>query len=181
MKRRILFIGALLIAQIPLQNCTRQDTSERSFTTSAEWVQDAKSRIDSISVQDLGELFESGKMFVLIDVRERDEHDAGYIPGSVLIPRGLIEFRITSDSYWEEEGLYTPQSDEVLILYCRSGNRSALATDALRKMGYKNVYSLTGGFNTWKENFPDLVEININPVDPSDIGPVVSEESGGSC
>ena len=110
---------------------------------------------------------------VIIDVRTEEEIEAGFIPGAI-----HLDFYKPQEFLEELDKL---DKSKHYYLYCRSGNRSALATDALLQLGYKNVYSLTGGFNSWKENFPDSVEINIRPVDPSEIGPVTTEESGGSC
>ncbi len=156
-------------------------TTPVQFDSAEAMVESAKSKITSIEQSTLFEKMEEGEMFVLIDVREREEHDAGYIPGSVLIPRGVIEFRIINPEFWDNEGMYEPLKDESIILYCRSGNRSALAAEALEKLGFTNVYSLDEGFNGWKELHPELVELNIPPVDPSLLGPAEEETAGGSC
>jgi molybdopterin/thiamine biosynthesis adenylyltransferase/rhodanese-related sulfurtransferase len=78
---------------------------------------------------------------VLVDVRERDEYEQGYVPRAEWIPRGFLELKI--------EDLVPEKSREV-ILYCAGGVRSVLAARALGELGYTNVSSMTGGFRAWK-------------------------------
>src|SRR5436853_5444713 len=73
---------------------------------------------------------------VLIDVREGDEHQDGYIPGAQWIPRGKLELRI-------EDAV--PDRDADIVLYCAGGTRSALAARALGELGYGKVASMAGG------------------------------------
>ncbi len=84
-----------------------------------------------------------GPGFVLVDVRESDEWDAGHLPGAKHVPRGHLESRI--------EGA-APDRDARVVLYCASGNRSALAARTLREdLGYEHVESMTGGYTLWKD------------------------------
>ena len=69
-------------------------------------------------------IMESEEIFNVIDVRQNNEYYHGFIPGSVNIPRGSIEFNIATESFWENEGLYMPEKKETLILYCKKGKRS---------------------------------------------------------
>lgn len=78
----------------------------------------------------------------LIDVREQDEFRAGHLPGALGIGRGVLEYHIAEE---------VPDTDREIVLYCRGGNRSALAADSLRQMGYTNVHSMTGGYRKWNE------------------------------
>ena len=77
---------------------------------------------------------------IILDVRERDEFDAGHIPGAVLLPVGMI-----SD---ETAAAVIPELDSVVLVYCRSGNRSKTASSALAELAYTNIYEF-GGINTW--------------------------------
>ena len=77
---------------------------------------------------------------IVLDVREQDEFDAGHIPGAVLLPVGTI----TKDT----AAVIIPEPDSVVLVYCRSGNRSKTASKALADLGYTNVYEF-GGINTW--------------------------------
>jgi len=100
----------------------------------------ARERIQEIPL-DLSEHY-IRSVDVLIDVREADEYSAGHIPGAVLIPRGMLEFKLSS----------TPElnpRDLKIALYCKTGGRSALAALTLQEMGYLNVKSIAGGFDAW--------------------------------
>ena len=77
---------------------------------------------------------------IVLDVREQDEFDAGHIPGAVLLPVGTI----TKDT----ATAVIPELDSVVLVYCRSGNRSKKASQALVDLGYTGIYEF-GGINTW--------------------------------
>lgn len=112
---------------------------------------DAKKRIREINATQLSEKL-AGQIpdelspasgppsWVLIDVRENDEFREGHLPGARGIGRGILEYHIADE---------VPDTDTEIVLYCRGGNRSALAADALQTMGYTNVWSLRGGYREW--------------------------------
>ncbi len=77
---------------------------------------------------------------LILDVREQNEYDAGHIPGAVILPVGAI----TKDS----ASAVIPEDDSVVLVYCRSGNRSQTAAKALAELGYNNIYEF-GGIITW--------------------------------
>ena len=77
---------------------------------------------------------------IVLDVREQDEFDAGHIPSAVLLPVGTI----TKDT----ATAVIPELDSVVLVYCRSGNRSKTASQALADLGYTGIYEF-GGINTW--------------------------------
>ena len=77
---------------------------------------------------------------IILDVREQSEFDAGHIPEAVLLPVGSI----TESS----AAAVIPQKDSVVLVYCRSGNRSKTASQALVDIGYTGIYEF-GGINTW--------------------------------
>ena len=86
---------------------------------------------------------------VLIDVREEHEHELMRLAGSVHIARGTLEMAIEHD---------VPDRDAAIIVYCASGDRSALAAATLQEMGYPNVASLRGGLHAWRdEGLPVLI------------------------
>lgn len=103
-------------------------------------VAEAKRNITEISPQDAAAKLESSEA-VIVDVREQDEWDEAHIPGAIHLSRGTIELDI------EEK---VPDTDAMIICHCGGGGRSALATESLQKMGYKNVRSMAGGFKAWK-------------------------------
>lgn len=103
-----------------------------------------KTHIKEVTVKQIEELISNGNL-CLIDVREESEFANGIIDNAILIPHGMLEFKIDSLD------AISNKSDTIL-LYCRSGNRSALAADALQKLGYTNVLSMIGGYQAWLEN-----------------------------
>ena len=116
--------------------------------TAAELVAEAKGRVENLSVEQVAAEIASGDSLV-IDVREPEElASSGKIPGSVHIPRGMLEFRADPSSAYHQEPL---EPSRRLILHCASGGRSALAAATLQDMGYTSVAHLEGGFTAWKE------------------------------
>jgi len=110
-----------------------------------ELVAEARSRIETISPDDLEGELAAGALFV--DLREPGEiAESGRIAGSVHVPRGMLEFRADPSSPYHIDGF---DPERRTILHCASGARSALATAALRDMGYTNVAHLDGGFKGW--------------------------------
>ena len=77
---------------------------------------------------------------LILDVREQHEYNSGHIPGAVLLPVGTI----TKDT----ASAVIDDLDTVVLVYCRSGNRSKTASQALVDLGYTNIYEF-GGINTW--------------------------------
>jgi len=116
----------------------------------AEVIRQIKSQIDEVDPSEVNSAGSNGNGSrpVLIDVRESEEWDAGHIPGAKHVPRGYLESRI--------EGAVPDRSQRV-VLYCASGNRSALAAHTLTDMlGYENVESMTGGITLWKDRGYDV-------------------------
>lgn len=103
-------------------------------------VNDAKSRIREVTVASVREKLQRGHPFHFIDIREDHEWARGRAEGAVHLGKGIIERDI--------EGL-VPDADEEIVLYCGGGYRSALSADALQRMGYRNVFSLAGGYKEW--------------------------------
>lgn len=152
----LLVIGVVLFAAC--QPVQYSDKQAATYENSDQLVAAAKARINEISVDDFKALYEGEDYFVLIDVRTVGEYEAGYIPGAVSIPRGVLEFKIGKEEVWDEFGLYIPEKADPIILNCRSGGRSALAAKSLLELGYENVKSLEGGWNAWHETHPEITE-----------------------
>ena len=107
--------------------------------TAKELVEEAKAAIKTISISDANALLgKSGVVF--IDVREADEFKSGHVPGALNIPRGLLEFQIEQQ---------VPDKNTTIVVYCRSGSRSALASATLMRMGYNSVLNVDGGWKAW--------------------------------
>jgi rhodanese-related sulfurtransferase len=105
-------------------------------------VNDAKSRVKEVSVAEAQARLAENQSALLIDVREDNEWQAAHAEGAEHLGKGIIERDIETA---------VPDKSTELILYCGGGYRSALASDALQKMGYTNVWSLAGGWKAWKE------------------------------
>ena len=106
-------------------------------------VNDAKSRIREVTVDETRERMKANDAVRLIDVREDNEWQEAHAPGAEHLGKGIIERDI------EEK---VPDKATEIILYCGGGFRSALATDVLQKMGYRNVFSMAGGWKAWNES-----------------------------
>ena len=98
-----------------------------------------KAGYKQISQEEAKEMMGRDDGHVIVDVRRQDEYDAGHIPGAILIPNESI-------GHGAPEAL--PDYDQVILIYCRSGNRSKQASEKLAAMGYTNIYEF-GGINTW--------------------------------
>lgn len=105
-------------------------------------VEDTMPRVREVTIEEVKARLAKGDAFALVDVREESEFAAGHLPGAAHIGKGVIE----RDA---EKKLPDPNAE--VVLYCGGGFRSALAADALQKMGYTNVTSMAGGFRGWKD------------------------------
>jgi len=104
-------------------------------------VNEAKARIRQIDMAEYQRMLAAGSPHVLVDVREDEEWAAGHAAAAVHLGKGIIERDIESA---------VPHKDVALVLYCGGGYRSALAADALQKMGYTNAISLDGGWRAYQ-------------------------------
>jgi len=105
-------------------------------------VDEARERIRETDVSTIRDRLALGESFLLVDVREESEWEAGHIPGAVYLGKGVIERDIE---------VVVPDLHTEIVLYCGGGYRSALAADALGKMGYTRVLSMDGGMRGWRE------------------------------
>lgn len=105
----------------------------------AELIAEAKSRIRQVAPSEA--MADNAASKVYLDCREPQEYNLGHIPGAVFIPRGTLEGVV--------EGAIG--RDRKVVIYCASGNRSALAADTMMQMGYADVASMSGGFRGWVE------------------------------
>jgi len=93
----------------------------------------------NITAEEAKQIMESEEGYIILDVREKDEYDAGHIPGAILIPYTQIEEKA-------EEVL--TDKDQLILVYCRSGRRSKIAAEALAELGYTNIKEF-GGIIDW--------------------------------
>ncbi len=115
--------------------------------TSQELVIEALQEVGEVSTNELSTLLESNPHIHVLDVREPQEVEQGVVPKAAWIPRGMLEFQIGSLA--EQLG-WDPS--EPIYIYCRSGNRSALAAKTLKEMGFAQPVSVAGGFTAWKDS-----------------------------
>ncbi|RZO63289.1 MAG: molybdopterin-synthase adenylyltransferase MoeB [Sandaracinaceae bacterium] len=114
--------------------------------TYSDLLQDVKSEVKQVSLEDLKARLEQKEDLVLVDVREKDEVRQGFIPGAVHVPRGFLEMQAESK---------IPDKDAKVVVYCAGGVRSAFAAKSLQDLGYAHVESANPGFVRWKDSgFP---------------------------
>jgi len=110
--------------------------------TYSDLLHEVKSSIHTLTLEELKRRMDAKETFTLVDVREKDEVRAGFIPGAVSIPRGFLEMQA-------EQRL--PDKSAKIVVYCAGGIRSAFAAKALSELGYTHVESANPGFVRWKD------------------------------
>ena len=93
----------------------------------------------NITAEEAKEIMDTEEGYVILDVREQDEYDAGHISGAILIPYTQIEAKANE---------MLPDKEQLILVYCRSGRRSKIAAEALVKLGYTNIKEF-GGIMDW--------------------------------
>ena len=116
--------------------------------TAQDLVAQARAVIEEIDIERLRSLQADG--VPVIDVREPEEFAAGSVPGAVNIPRGVLEFQVDGHPALNfRTDPHLSHRREPVILYCRTGGRSALAAEALKRLGFDRPLSLAGGYLRW--------------------------------
>jgi rhodanese-related sulfurtransferase len=112
--------------------------------TVAQMLTEAAAIVPFMSLRELNAYVESGRHeLILLDVRERNEFEAGHIPGAKLLPRGQLELRVNEE--------LTDPTRRILV-YCEFGRISTLATATLRQMGFSSAVALDGGMKAWRDS-----------------------------
>ena len=126
MKRLISFcLVAVAACAIGCGGAGIDGRAPRVYDSVKPLVMEAKQGITQISADELRQKIDNEEMFVLIDVREPYEFDENMIDGAFNVPRGVLEFKIDNEAFWDEQGMYVPEKTEELILYCKKGDRGA--------------------------------------------------------
>jgi len=120
----------------------RDERPLRITTKTEDLVAAAKQQITEIDVAKTKLLLAESNT-VIIDTREESEYAAGHIEGALLLPRGVLEFKIGATPELADKA-------KTVLIYCRTGGRSALAAQTLKQLGYTHVLSMAGGFEAWK-------------------------------
>jgi len=105
-------------------------------------VEETKSKVRELTVDDVKAKLDRGERFHLIDVREESEWAKDHLPAATHLGRGILERDVEAR---------IPETGAEIVLYCGGGFRSALAADNLQRMGYTNVWSMDGGIRGWRE------------------------------
>lgn len=126
MKYKLIYISVLFLTVFLLSGC-----DNNSSTTSSPFL--------TITSEEAKEMMDNNSDIVILDVRTEEEFKAGYIEGAILIPNNEILERAEAE---------LPDKAATILVYCRSGRRSALAASDLASLGYTNVYDF-GGITDW--------------------------------
>ena len=126
MKKRMLWLFTALLT-LGLAGCGRETQKEEPG-------------YQQITAQEAKTMMDVDAGTIVLDVREQEEYDQGHIPGAVLLPVGEIT--------QESASAAVPEKDTVVLVYCRSGNRSKAAAGELAQLGYSQVYEF-GGIQDW--------------------------------
>ncbi|MDI3287516.1 molybdopterin-synthase adenylyltransferase MoeB [Polyangium sp. 15x6] len=111
-------------------------------TTYTDLIAEVRKTISTVTLEEIKRRLEAREPMVLVDVREKEENRAGYIPGAISVPRGFLEMQIEQK---------VPDKNAPVVLYCAGGTRSALAAKTLVDLGYTHVESANPGFVRWKD------------------------------
>ncbi len=106
----------------------------------------ARENVKEVDIHQLSDVLDQD--ICLIDVREPPEVVCGHIKGMVNMPRGVLEMKLSTHPLFKQTGI---NADTSIYLICRSGGRSALAAEALQRLGLAQVYSVAGGMIAWEK------------------------------
>jgi sulfur dioxygenase len=119
------------------------DMPKTNNISAQDMVAAAKQQITEVNVDKAKQLLAEGGI-MLVDVREESEYAAGHIDKAILLPRGVLEFKIGSVSELADKA-------KPVMIYCRTGGRASMAAVTMKALGYTNVVSIAGGFEAWQK------------------------------
>ena len=123
--RKIQILGLIIISMFALCACTKKEETKMTY--------------QMITMEEAKTIFETEGDYIILDVRRADEFESGHIPNAVNVPNEII-----GDTEIEE----LPDKEQLIYVYCRSGNRSKQAAEKLVQMGYTNIIEF-GGIMDW--------------------------------
>ena len=137
-------ILAILMLAVTLTACGMEEAADDSMilnetTETTETTEDVLVPYEQITAEDAKKLMDTESDYIIVDARTEEEFAEGHIPGAILIP----EYEITDRAQSE-----LPDKDQLILVYCRSGRRSKIASQALADLGYTNVKEF-GGIIDW--------------------------------
>jgi rhodanese-related sulfurtransferase len=124
----------------------------KDMLTPQQLVAEAKALIREVDVAEAEQLLKKGVL--CLDVREVGEHGAERLPDAINIPRGVLEFRIGDIPAFADKS-------NTLLVYCKTGGRSALAALNLQRLGYSSVLSIAGGLDAWRSRGLPLAAVEL--------------------
>ncbi|NLB89618.1 MAG: rhodanese-like domain-containing protein [Clostridiales bacterium] len=141
MKKALLaMVAALLVVVLSAcSNLNQKSSSSQGIEEKQKVETEKKPDYRQIGAQEAKEIMENEKDYVIVDVRTKQEYDSGHIPGAILLPNEEIATKEIS---------LLPDKDQLILVYCRSGNRSKQASSKLVALGYTNIVEF-GGINSW--------------------------------
>ena len=134
-------ILAILMLTVTLTACGMEEAAEDSMilNETTETTEDVLVPYEQITAEDAKNLMDAESDYIIVDARTEEEFAEGHIPGAILIPEYEIADRAQSE---------LPDKDQLILVYCRSGRRSKIASQALADLGYTNVKEF-GGIIDW--------------------------------
>ena len=137
-------ILAILMLTVTLTACGMEEAAEDSMILNetmetTEITENALIHYEQITAEDAKKLMDTESDYIIVDARTEEEYAEGHIPGAILIPEYEIADRAQSE---------LPDKDQLILVYCRSGRRSKIASQALADLGYTNVKEF-GGIIDW--------------------------------
>lgn len=130
--KKMLILGMLMISILAMTGCNSNHTQTEGETT-------AMNTYRQITMNEAKDMMVTEKNYILLDVRTYEEYNEGHIPGAICIPNETIGTEAPSE---------LPNKDQLIMVYCRSGNRSKQASEKLVLLGYTNVVEF-GGIRDW--------------------------------
>jgi len=132
--------------------------------TFKDLIDDILPHINEIFPWDLEERLDQSNDIILVDITEPSEFNRLHIKNSINVPRGILE-AACDWNYTDTVPALAKERDQEVVIICRSGNRSALATFTLQLMGFTNVSSLKTGLRGWNDYELPMVDVEGNEVD----------------
>ena len=134
-------ILAILMLAVTLTACGMEEAADDSMilNETTETTEDVLVPYEQITAEDAKKLMDAESDYIIVDARTEEEYAEGHIPGAILIPEYEIADRAQSE---------LPDKDQLILVYCRSGRRSKIASQALADLGYTNVKEF-GGIIDW--------------------------------
>ena len=140
-------LGILLVAALLLTGCGSNAAGETTPTTQTETTiaTEPREAYMNITAEEAKELMDTQENYIILDVRRQDEYEEKHIPGAILIPNEEIRERAEAE---------LTDKDQLILVYCRSGNRSKQASEVLEELGYTYIREF-GGINDWPYEVED--------------------------